>query len=66
VRDTTGELPAVLALNKVDLADQWIVTSDDRTELARLPWHVFDTSAKIGDGVEAAFQWLATAMVTPT
>lgn len=63
VQRTVGEIPEVLALNKVDLADQWTVTNGDRADLARHPWHVFDTSAKTGDGVEAAFHWLAAAMV---
>ena len=63
VQATVGDVPEVLALNKVDLADQWTVTAGDRADLARVAWHVFDTSAKTGDGVEAAFLWLATAMV---
>lgn len=63
VQQAAGEIPEVLALNKVDLGDQWIVTAEDRAGLARIPWHTFDTSAKTGDGVEAAFQWLAAAMV---
>jgi small GTP-binding protein len=63
VQRTVDDVPEVLALNKADLADQWTVTADDRAGLARVPWHVFDTSAKTGDGVEAAFLWLATAMV---
>jgi len=63
VQRTVGDVPAVLALNKADLDDRWAVTPADRLELARHPWHVFDTSAKTGNGVEAAFHWLAAAMV---
>ena len=63
VQGAAGAVPEVLAINKADLTDQWVVTSADRADLARIPWHVFDTSAKTGDGVEAAFQWLAAAMV---
>jgi small GTP-binding protein len=63
VQRSVGDVPEVLALNKADLADQWTVTAGDRADLARVSWHVFDTSAKTGDGVEAAFLWLATAMV---
>jgi small GTP-binding protein len=63
VQRTAGEIPEVLALNKVDLGDQWSVTRGDQADLARFPWHVFNTSAKTGDGVETAFTWLATAMV---
>lgn len=64
VQATTGPTPEILALNKADLAEGWIVTQDDREALARLPWGVFDTSAKTGDGVEDAFQRLAAALVT--
>jgi len=63
VRSAVGEVPAVVALNKADLTDQWALTDGDREELAGLPWHVFTTSAKTGDGVEAAFLWLAGSMV---
>jgi 50S ribosomal subunit-associated GTPase HflX len=63
VQRTVGDIPEVLALNKVDLGDRWTVTAGDRADLARHPWHVFDTSARTGDGVEAAFRWLAAAMV---
>jgi small GTP-binding protein len=64
VRGAVGEMPAVVALNKADLTDQWALTDGDREALAHFPWHVFTTSAKTGDGVEAAFLWLAEHMVT--
>lgn len=63
VRGAVGETPSVVALNKADLTDQWALTDGDRDGLAALPWHVFTTSAKTGDGVEAAFLWLAENMV---
>jgi len=63
VRGAVGEVPAVVALNKADLADQWALTDGDRDALAGLAWHVFTTSAKTGDGVEEAFLWLAEKMV---
>jgi small GTP-binding protein len=63
VRAAVGDTPAVVALNKADLTDQWALTDDDRDQLAKLPWHVFTTSAKTGDGVEEAFRWLAESMV---
>lgn len=65
VTGAAGDVPGVLALNKVDLADAWAITDADRDALRQLPWHVFDTSARTGDGVEAAFQWLATMMLRP-
>lgn len=63
VQGAIGETPAVVALNKADLTDGWVLTDRDKDALAALPWHVFTTSAKTGDGVEAAFLWLAERMV---
>lgn len=60
-----GSLPSVMALNKSDLADQWTLTADDEQLAADRGFHVLRTSAKSGDGVEAAFQWLAEAMSAP-
>ena len=62
VQRTVGDVPSALALNKNDLVDSWIVTDADRAELVKTPWHVFDTSARTGEHVEAAFLWLARAM----
>jgi small GTP-binding protein len=63
VRTAVGGMPAVVALNKSDLTDQWTLTDADKDALKELPWHVFTTSAKSGFGVEAAFLWLAEHMV---
>ncbi len=63
VRAAVGDTPAVVALNKADLTGEWAVTEGDREALSSFPWHVFTTSAKTGDGVEAAFRWLAESMV---
>ncbi len=63
VRASVGDMPAVVALNKADLTDQWALTDADTGALAALPWKVLTTSAKTGDGVEEAFQWLAENMV---
>lgn len=55
------EPPAVLVLNKRDLADEWEVPPDRIRELAlQLP--VFSASARTGEGVEEAFTALADAM----
>jgi small GTP-binding protein len=62
-RAAVGDVPSVVALNKADLADRWALTDGDRDALAGLPCHVFTTSARTGDGVEAAFQWIAESMV---
>lgn len=56
------ELPAVLILNKCDLAGEWGVPPERIRELARqLP--VFSASARTGEGVEEAFHALAAAML---
>ncbi|MEP6908455.1 MAG: Rab family GTPase [Pseudoxanthomonas sp.] len=55
------ELPAVLVLNKCDLAGEWEVPPERIRELAqRLP--VFSASARTGAGVEEAFAVLAAAV----
>lgn len=63
VQGAIGETPALVALNKADLREQWTITDADTGSLAGQAWHVFTTSAKTGDGVEAAFLWLAEHMV---
>ncbi len=57
--DHLGDVPAVLALNKVDLKDQWELAADTVSDFSSRGWHVFETSAKSGDGVEHAFRQLA-------
>jgi small GTP-binding protein len=52
------EPAAVLLVNKLDLIDRWEVQPSALHELRKtLP--VFESSARTGDGVEAAFQELA-------
>jgi small GTP-binding protein len=59
VRGVVGDVPSVVALNKTDLTDQWKLTPKDEETLAAQAWHRLRTSAKTGEGVEAAFGWLA-------
>ena len=59
--DAVGEVPSVIALNKIDLADVWQLAAGDEASLASQGLHMIRTSAKTGDGVEATFQWLADA-----
>ena len=58
-----GPLPFVLVVNKTDLTDQWRVTNEAMEDLQAKGWHCVLTSAKTGDGVEAAFHALAASIV---
>jgi len=58
-----GAIPSVVALNKSDLTENWALESKDVDRLANEGWHPLRTSAKSGEGVEAAFSWLARATV---
>jgi small GTP-binding protein len=58
-----GKVPAVLALNKYDLIDQWEIEPARETQLTAAGWTVEHTSAKTGDVVEKAFLHLAQAML---
>lgn len=59
-----GKVPFVLALNKVDLADQWQVDRTALDPVTERGWKVIRTSAKTGEGVEEAFLVLARAMAS--
>jgi small GTP-binding protein len=62
VRKTLGqEVPSVVATNKIDLADEWLLGVEDEDRLRAAGWHLVRTSAKTGEGVEAAFEWMAVA-----
>lgn len=63
VQTSLGEIPAVFAFNKADLIDQWQITEADLDALASQGCHVLMTSAKTGDGVDNAFNWLAGRML---
>jgi len=56
-REAAGDVPGVLALNKVDLADRWALGRRDEEALAG-EWDMVRTSAKTGDGVEEVFRRL--------
>jgi len=59
-----GKVPFVLALNKVDLADQWQVDRHELEQAGQWGWKIVRTSAKTGEGVEEAFLILARAMAS--
>jgi len=60
-RSATGDVPSIVALNKADLRDQWVLAAADTKRLLAGGLHALNTSAKTGDGVEDAFLWLAKA-----
>lgn len=61
VTEALGDVPVVVALNKADLTDDWIL---DAVELAKLEEKlpVLRTSAKTGDNVELLFSELAARL----
>lgn len=63
VRESVGEVPAVIAINKADLEEQWQLGQGDFDSLFGEGRHVLKTSAKSGVGVEEAFLWLAGRML---
>jgi small GTP-binding protein domain len=64
VTEAVGDIPSIIALNKVDLKDEWKLSADDEKKAGGEGLHRLRTSAKTGEGVEAAFQWLAEAALT--
>ena len=63
VHRTVGAVPSLLALNKSDLTDQWQLGDADYQRVDELGWHRIMTSAKSGEQVNDAFDWLARTTV---
>ena len=61
VTGTVGEVPSVVAVNKIDLVEEWKLTDADEAAVQSSGLHHFRTSAKTGAGVEETFKWLAEA-----
>ncbi len=64
VTGVVGEIPSVVAVNKIDLVDQWQLTEADEEEIDARGLQRFRTSAKTGRGVEETFRWLAEATLS--
>ena len=64
VRANLGELPAVLAVNKSDLADVWLIDESQLEELRQAGWSVRKTSAKDGVNVDESFSELASRLLS--
>ena len=62
VVNAIGEVPSIIALNKIDLTESWKVSAADESHAAA-SGHLVRTSAKTGEGVEPAFQWLADTLL---
>ena len=63
VIDTGLKVPAVLLVNKSDLADQWEIADDRLAQLTQSGWEIMRTSAKTGENVDAAFSRLTLKML---
>jgi len=64
VAEALGDIPSVIALNKIDLTEEWKLSPGDEGSVAARGLHTIRTSAKSGEGVEPIFQWLADATVS--
>ncbi|MEO0556639.1 MAG: Rab family GTPase [Bacteroidota bacterium] len=64
-QEAYGPMPAVIALNKVDLESDWALDAD-RVATLRETATVLETSAKTGANVEAAFDALARYTLKPS
>lgn len=63
VLDTGLKVPAILLVNKADLADQWEIADDRLAQLTQTGWEIMRTSAKTGENVDAAFSRLTLKML---
>lgn len=59
VQQTLGPVPAVIAINKIDIEDQWTIGDADVYGLIGEGRYIVKTSARTGVGVNEAFFWLA-------
>ena len=63
-QSAAGQVPSIVAFNKYDLKDQWLVQQADAAKLINAGFRMMTTSAKTGEGVEEAFRALATATLS--
>jgi len=64
VQDTLGRVPFVCVLNKVDLAESWVLDDATIGQLEARGGPMIRTSAKTSQGVEEAFQTLARQILS--
>lgn len=66
-RETIGDVPSVIVLNKSDLTDEWALKKHHYAELEKLGLDILRTSAKTGEGVDTMFERFArTILNTPS
>lgn len=63
ITDTGLKVPAILLVNKADLADQWEIDDGRLAQLTQSSWEIMRTSAKTGENVDAAFSRLTLKML---
>lgn len=63
VRERVGDVPGLLVCNKADLRADWLVGVAQVRALEGASLGVIETSAKSGEGVEAAFTTLGARML---
>ena len=64
IAERIGPVPFLLLVNKADLEAEWEVGKADLEKLSDVGWRILRTSAKSGQGVEAAFLSLAGSLVS--
>lgn len=63
VKESTGDVPCVLLVNKCDLVDEWEVEESALSAFSEAGIPVMRTSAKTGEQVEEAFLSLAQRLL---
>jgi len=58
-----GEIPFCMLINKSDLEDQWQAVNKEVENIKSIGWDYFETSAKTGNNVEAAFRQLGLKLL---
>lgn len=63
VKETVGDVPFILLVNKADLGDEWEIPPIRLKKYEEQGWKVMRTSAKTGEQVEEAFLALTKDML---
>ena len=58
-----GPVPFIPLLNKSDLVEEWEIEDGDTEAFSAGGWTLIQSSAKTGEGVEAAFMALTRKML---